>query len=94
MRLTRSQICKALAEYYVRKFATETGEKPEDYAGKIWVSFDDSKRAYCIRGESILSHPDVWAMYPNGWSLLDYDKPAVARKLIAKIPSEKCDSNI
>lgn len=62
-----------LAEYYSKKFS-----------GKVWCSWDESKRAYCIRGEGLPSHPDLRQQYPNGWSLLDFIKPDKASQILRK----------
>lgn len=82
MKCTRKQISEMLAKYYADKFKRDTGQ---EYAGKVWVYFDESKRAYCLRGEGLPAHPDLRDMYPNGWSLLDYVKPTEARALVARL---------
>jgi hypothetical protein len=69
--LSREQVSRGLASHYSRKLG-----------GDVWAYFDESKRQYAIRGEGLPPHPDLIAMYPNGWSLLDFIKPARARQLV------------
>lgn len=73
MNSKRIQTEAALAKYYSNKFN-----------GKVWCLWDTEKRAYCIRGEGLPSHPDLREQYPNGWSLLDYVKPTKAAKLLGE----------
>lgn len=70
--MTRAQVCEQLANYYSKKLN-----------GKVWAHYDASKRAYCIRGEGLPAAPALRHLYPNGWSMLDYIKPAQAREKIA-----------
>lgn len=81
-RTNRDAVCKALAGYYINKFAKSTGLPVEQFSGKIWVSWDESKRAYQLRGEAIPAKPDLQSTYPNGWSMLDWVKPSKARELV------------
>ena len=69
--MKRAEVEERLAAHYTAKLH-----------GKVWAIYDRSRRAYCIRGEGLPAHPDLRAMYPNGWSLCDYIKPAKARALI------------
>lgn len=71
-RYTRVDVARLLGEYYSRKFG-----------GHVWSYFDTSRRAYVIRGEGLPARSKrLRAMYPNGWSLLDYVTPTHARQLI------------
>ncbi len=70
--LSRAQVAERLAKYYTEKMN-----------GPVRCSFDPDKRAYCIQGEGLPSHPDLSEQYPNGWSMLDYVKPGKARQLVA-----------
>lgn len=70
--LTRKQVAERLGQYYSRKYERETGRP-----ANVWSYYDDSKRAYCLRGENLPSN-----ISDHGWSLLDYIKPMVARRLI------------
>jgi len=74
--LTREYVAKWLGLYYTRKLG-----------GKVWSSFDTSKRAYEIRGEGLPAHPDMKAQYPNGWAMLDWVKPTEARRLVQEFLS-------
>ena len=78
---TRAAVCQKLEAYYVLKFASETGRAPDEYQNKLWVSYDESKRAYCLRGENLPPNPTLADVYPNGWGLLDYVSPKLAREL-------------
>lgn len=69
-KVTREQVCKALAKHYSNKMK-----------GKVWAGYDASKRSYYIRGDNLPAHPDLRELYPSGWSLLDYIKPSQARKV-------------
>lgn len=80
-RLTRKQVAEQLASYYSSEYERITG-KPAN----VWSYYDDSKRAYCLRGENLPVHPSLAAERPNGWSLLDYVKPTMARTLIVERP--------
>lgn len=71
--LNREQVARRLGEYYSQKFTRETSRP-----AKVWSYFDESKRAYVIRGENLPSNVDP----SRGWSLLDYVKPSKARQLI------------
>lgn len=71
--LTRDEVARRLQIYYRARFS----------GGSLSVYFDEMKRAYCVTGSGLDPHESMRAQYPNGWSLLDYDKPAKARKLIA-----------
>ncbi len=71
---TRSEVSAFLAGYYSGKLN-----------GHVWCAYDDTKRAYCIRGERLPAHPDLAHLYPRGWSMIDYVKPAKARALIAGV---------
>lgn len=81
MRTTREEVSKQLGEYYSSEYERITG-----LPSKVWSYFDESKRAYCLRGENLPSHPDLRAQGRNGWSLLDYIKPTEARRLIVEQP--------
>ena len=63
----RIDVEKALAEHYSAKFG-----------GDVWCLWDDSKRAYNIRGEGLPPAPEMVSTYPNGWSLNDYVTPGKA----------------
>lgn len=69
--MRRATLAAKLAKHYSRKFK-----------GKVWCAYDETKRAYLIRGEGLPAAPKLRATYPNGWSLLDYIKPSKARELI------------
>lgn len=77
----RIPIEQGLATYYRNKFAQQTGRKPEEYAS-LWVSWDDDKRAYSLRGDGLPSHPDLAVQHPNGWCLNDYVTPTKAAELL------------
>jgi hypothetical protein len=81
--MNREETASGLATYYREKFAQDTGRTPAEYAG-LWVSWDQSKRAYELRGEGLPAHPDLADAHPNGWCLIDYVKPTEARRLLAK----------
>lgn len=68
---SRQDVEKRLAEHYTEKLK-----------GKVWCAFDESKRAYAIRGEGLPAHPDLKEQYPKGWSMLDYIKPTQAYKIL------------
>jgi hypothetical protein len=68
---TRDEIAAALAKHYSAKLN-----------GKVWSYWDEAKRAYAIQGENLPPHPDLKAQYLNGWSMLDYIKPAEAHKIL------------
>ena len=70
--LNREQVAQRLGEYYSQKFTRETGRPAH-----VWSYYDESKRAYCLRGENLPSN-----INDHGWSLLDYVKPIKARRLI------------
>lgn len=70
--LTRNEVSRRLEVYYRARFS----------GGSLWVSFDDIKRAYCVQGSGLDPHESMRATCPNGWSLLDYDKPSKARELV------------
>ena len=70
--LTRNEVARRLTIYYRARFS----------GGSLWVSYDDMKRAYCVRGSGLDPHESMRANCPNGWSLLDYDKPSKARELV------------
>ena len=71
-RLTRDEVSRRLQIYYRARFS----------GGSLWVSYDDQKRAYCVQGSGLDPHESMRATCPNGWSLLDYDKPAKAREIV------------
>ena len=70
--MRRHEVSESLAAYYSEKMG-----------GKVWAFFDETKRAYCIRGERLPAHPDLQRQCPNGWSLLDFITPTEARRKIA-----------
>ena len=70
MHLSRKDVSERLGKFYSDKFN-----------GHVWAEYDETKRAYCIRGEGLPAHPDMRATYPNGWSLLDYIRPSRAREI-------------
>ena len=72
--MNRQQVSKRLAKHYSERFS-----------GNVWAHYDESRRAYCIRGESLPACHELADRYPNGWSLLDYIKPAKARELVKNI---------
>ena len=81
MRTTREQVAKQLGEYYSSEY-----ERISGLPANVWSYFDESKRAYCLRGENLPSHPELRAQGRNGWSLCGYVKPAQARRLIVERP--------
>lgn len=84
MRTTRrEQVATELASYYNDEYDRIGGERA---TSRVWAYFDESKRAYCLRGEGLPAHPQMRAQYPNGWSLLSYVKPTEARRLIVERP--------
>lgn len=68
--MNREQVSAAVAAHYSAKFG-----------GKVWCSFDEDRRRYCIRGEGLPAAPDIRDRFPNGWSLLDYLTPTKARQI-------------
>jgi hypothetical protein len=71
--MNRAQVVSALSCHYSKKFG-----------GNVRSGFDEAKRAYYIRGESLPAAKELQHLYPNGWSLLDFIKPTRARVLVAQ----------
>lgn len=71
MNLTRAEVSKALARHYSRKFN-----------GIVRSDWDSHKRAYFIQGDNLPPHPEMVKHYPNGWNLLDYITPVIAKQII------------
>lgn len=76
--MRRSDIETGLAKHYSEKFK-----------GDVRCQYDDQKRAYCIQGSNLPSHPDLRAQYPNGWELLDFIKPSRAREILSNGPGKE-----
>ncbi len=67
----RQKLERRLAEYYTAKMR-----------GPVRCNWDPDKRSYCIHGEGLPAAPDLAAMYPQGWSMVDYIKPGRANLLL------------
>lgn len=70
-KMTREEVETRLGVYYSARFG-----------GKVWSLFDYQRRVYCIRGDCLPAHESLRTQHPNGWSLLDYVTPKIARELV------------
>lgn len=64
-------IADALASHFTKRFGAP-----------VRSEWDEDEKAYCIRGENLVPHPDMQDTYPNGWSLMSYVPPSRVERIL------------